>query len=63
MIIKKLIDQNNNLSIQLTKYPKIKEKVNIVGLIKNKLLDLKRLFLFEQDIDEQILQNIIKDDR
>lgn len=63
MIISKLIDQNNNLSAQLIQYPKIKEKVNIVGLIKNKLLDLRKLFLFEDDIDGQILQKIIKDNR
>jgi hypothetical protein len=30
----------------MMQYPKIKEKVNIVGLIKNKLFDLKKILLF-----------------
>lgn len=63
IVINKLIEQNNNISVQLMQYPKIKEKVNIVGLIKNKLLDLKRILLFEQDIDEQNFQKTIKDNR
>lgn len=62
-IIKKLLQQNNNIAIQLIQYPKIKEKVNIIGLIKNKMLDLKKILLFEQDIDQQNLQKTIKDNR
>ena len=63
MLMKKLLDQNNNIVNQMMQYPKIKEKVNIVGLIKNKLFDLKKILLFQQDIDEQNLQKTIKDNR